>query len=96
MQNLKSAAFAALFVMAGTLGAFAHAKMNASVPKDGETVTAGLSAIQPPFSKPLRLSPTALTEMASPSILGALMKSMVYMNGVVMPAADAKVSVMDR
>ena len=56
MQNLKSAVFAALFVMAGTLGAFAHAKMNASVPKDGETVTAGLSEIQLQFSKPLRLT----------------------------------------
>ncbi len=56
MRNLKSAAFAALFVMAGTLGAFAHAKMNASVPKDGATVPAGLSEIQLQFSKPLRLT----------------------------------------
>ena len=56
MRNLKSVAFAALFVMAGTLGAFAHAKMNASVPKDGATVTAGLSEIQLQFSKPLRLT----------------------------------------
>jgi len=56
MRNLKSVAFAALFVMAGTLGAFAHAKMNASVPKDGATVPAGLSEIQLQFSKPLRLT----------------------------------------
>ena len=56
MRNLKAAAFAALFVMAGTLGAFAHAKMNTSVPKDGATVPAGLSEIQLQFSKPLRLT----------------------------------------
>jgi methionine-rich copper-binding protein CopC len=36
--------------------ALAHAKMNASVPKDGEIVSAGLSEIQLQFSKPLRLT----------------------------------------
>ena len=56
MRNRKVVAFAALFVMAGTLGAFAHAKMNASIPKDGATVPAGLSEIQLQFSKPLRLT----------------------------------------
>jgi methionine-rich copper-binding protein CopC len=45
-----------MIVMAGTLAAFAHAKMVASVPKDGATVAAGLSEIALEFSKPLRLT----------------------------------------
>ncbi len=42
--------------MAGVAAALAHAKMNASVPKDGATVASGLSEIQLQFSKPLRLT----------------------------------------
>jgi methionine-rich copper-binding protein CopC len=42
--------------MAATVAASAHAKMNASVPKDGATVPAGLSEIELSFSKPLRLT----------------------------------------
>jgi methionine-rich copper-binding protein CopC len=56
MGTLKSVAFATVFVVAGVAAALAHAKMNASVPKDGETVVAGLSEIQLQFSKPLRLT----------------------------------------
>jgi methionine-rich copper-binding protein CopC len=56
MGPLKSVAFAAVFVVASTVAALAHAKMNASIPKDGETVPAGLSEIQLQFSKPLRLT----------------------------------------
>jgi methionine-rich copper-binding protein CopC len=43
-------------VVAGIVAALAHAKMHASVPKDGETVALGLSEIQLQFSKPLRLT----------------------------------------
>ena len=56
MRTMKAAAVAFLFFMAGTVAAFAHAKMNASVPKDGATVPAGLSEIGLDFSKPLRLT----------------------------------------
>ena len=56
MGTIKSAAFAFLFVTAGSIAAFAHAKMNASVPKDGATVPAGLSEIELSFSKPLRVT----------------------------------------
>jgi len=56
MGTIKSAAFAFLFVTAGSIAAFAHAKMNASVPKDGAIVPAGLSEIELSFSKPLRLT----------------------------------------
>ena len=56
MGTLKSVALATVFVVAGVAAALAHAKMNASVPKDGETVVAGLSEIQLQFSKPLRLT----------------------------------------
>jgi len=56
MGTLKSVAFATVFVMAGVAAALAHAKMNASVPKAGETVAVGLSEIQLRFSKPLRLT----------------------------------------
>ncbi|MCK5550062.1 MAG: copper resistance protein CopC [Hyphomicrobiaceae bacterium] len=56
MGTLKSVAFATVFVVTGVTAALAHAKMNASVPKAGETVAAGLSEIQLHFSKPLRLT----------------------------------------
>ncbi len=56
MGTLKSVAFTTVFVVAGVAAALAHAKMNASVPKAGETVAAGLSEIQLHFSKPLRLT----------------------------------------
>jgi len=56
MGTLKSVALATVFVVAGVAAALAHAKMDASVPKDGETVVAGLSEIQLQFSKPLRLT----------------------------------------
>ena len=56
MRTLKSTAFAAAIVVAGVVAALAHAKMNASIPKDGETVAAGLSEIQLQFSKSLRLT----------------------------------------
>lgn len=56
MQAFRSAAFAAVLIVAGIAAALAHAKMSASIPKDGETVVAGLSEIQLRFSKPLRLT----------------------------------------
>lgn len=56
MHTIKSAVFAVLFVLAVPAVAMAHAKMNASVPKDGATVPAGLSEIELSFSKPLRLT----------------------------------------
>jgi len=56
MHAIRSVVFASLLIVAGVAAALAHAKMNASVPKDGETVSAGLSEIQLQFSKPLRLT----------------------------------------
>ena len=56
MHANRSAAFAAILVVAGVTAALAHAKMKTSVPKDGETVSAGLAEIQLQFSKPLRLT----------------------------------------
>ena len=56
MRTLRSTVFAAAIVVTGVAAAFAHAKMSASVPKDGETVLVGLSEIQLQFSKPLRLT----------------------------------------
>ena len=56
MHTIKSAVFAVLFVLAVPAVAMAHAKMNASVPKDGAIVPAGLSEIELSFSKPLRLT----------------------------------------
>lgn len=56
MHQLKSAVLAALLLIAAPTVVFAHAKMNASVPKDGDTVPAGLSEIELGFSKPLRLT----------------------------------------
>src|SRR3990172_12015294 len=55
MHTIKSAVFAVLFVLAVPAVAMAHAKMNASVPKDGATVPAGLSEIELSFSTPLRV-----------------------------------------
>ena len=65
MRIIKSAAFAALFVIAGTIAALAHAKMTASVPEDGASVASPVSEIAFSFSKPgvvevsTRVSPTA-------------------------------------
>jgi methionine-rich copper-binding protein CopC len=56
MRSFRLAACAALLLLAGTLAAFAHAKMVASDPKDGATVAAGLSAIEMTFSHPMRLT----------------------------------------
>jgi copper resistance protein C len=56
MKLIQTAVLATLLVMAAQATAFAHAKMTASTPKDGSTVTAGLSQIELSFSKPLRLS----------------------------------------
>ncbi len=56
MHANRSVAFAAILVVACVTAALAHAVMNASVPKDGETVALGLSEIQLQFSKPLRLT----------------------------------------
>lgn len=56
MRSIKSAAAAVLLVACATVAALAHAKMIASVPKDGATVPAGLSEIELSFSKPLRLT----------------------------------------
>lgn len=56
MRTIKSTALSVLFVAISTVTALAHAKMNASVPKDGATVPAGLSEIELSFSKPLRLT----------------------------------------
>lgn len=56
MRIIKSAAFAALFVIAGTMAALAHAKMTTSMPKDGASVASPVSEIAFSFSKPLRLT----------------------------------------
>ena len=56
MHTIKSAALGGLVLLAATVAASAHAKMNASVPKAGATVPAGLSEIELSFSKPLRLT----------------------------------------
>ena len=56
MLTFRSLAFASIFIVASIAAALAHAKMDASIPKDGETVAAGLSEIQLQFSKPLRLT----------------------------------------
>lgn len=56
MPTIKSVALSFVFATAGTLAAFAHGTMNASVPRDGATVTAGLSEIEFSFTKPLRLT----------------------------------------
>lgn len=56
MRTLRSTAIASIFVVVGIVAALAHAKMDASIPKDGETVAPGLSEIQLQFSKPLRLT----------------------------------------
>lgn len=49
-------ATAALFVLMGTIAAFAHAKMVASTPADGASVAAGVSQIALQFSHPMRLT----------------------------------------
>ena len=56
MRTLQVAVLAVLVILAGTAGVLAHAKMVASVPKDGTTVAAGLSEIELSFSKPMRLT----------------------------------------
>lgn len=56
MRKVRSAVVAVLVMLAGTAGVLAHAKMVRSVPKDGTTVTAGLSEIELSFSKPIRLT----------------------------------------
>jgi methionine-rich copper-binding protein CopC len=56
MRTIKSTALSLLLVAISTVAALAHAKMNASVPKDGAIVPAGLSEIELSFSKPLRLT----------------------------------------
>ena len=56
MRRLRSATLAVLVMLAGTVGVLAHAKMVASVPKDGATVAAGLSEIAFSFSKPMRIT----------------------------------------
>jgi methionine-rich copper-binding protein CopC len=56
MHKGRLAVLAVLVMLAGTGGVLAHAKMIASVPKDGTTVAAGLSEIELSFSKPLRLT----------------------------------------
>jgi methionine-rich copper-binding protein CopC len=56
MRSIKFAVVTLLFVAAGALPALSHAMMTASVPKDGATVAAGLSAIELDFSRPVRLT----------------------------------------
>jgi len=56
MKAFRLTAFAAVLLVAGIAAALAHGKMNASIPKDGEIVAAGLSEIQLQFSKSLRLT----------------------------------------
>jgi methionine-rich copper-binding protein CopC len=56
MHALRSAALVALTVLAAPLAAYAHAKMVASMPKDGATVAAGLLDIEMTFSHPMRLT----------------------------------------
>ena len=56
MHTIKSAFFTVLVLITIPAAAFAHAKMTASVPKDGSIVPVGLSEIELDFSKPLRLT----------------------------------------
>lgn len=56
MPTLRSAAIAALFLVTGTVTASAHARMTASMPKDGATVPSPLSEIALNFSHPMRLT----------------------------------------
>ena len=56
MHRGKKAVLAALLLIAATNVVIAHAKLIASVPKDGAIVPAGLSEIELGFSKPLRLT----------------------------------------
>ena len=52
MRSIKFALVTLLFVAAGALPALSHAMMTASIPKDGATVAAGLSAIELDFPGP--------------------------------------------
>jgi methionine-rich copper-binding protein CopC len=56
MHKGRAAVLAVLAMLAGNGDVLAHAKMVASVPKDGTTVAAGLSEIELSFSKPMRLT----------------------------------------
>jgi methionine-rich copper-binding protein CopC len=56
MKLIQTAALTTLLLMAVQTTALAHAKMTASKPADGSTVTAGVSEIELNFSHPLRLS----------------------------------------
>ncbi|MBN1238214.1 MAG: copper resistance protein CopC [Gammaproteobacteria bacterium] len=56
MRLLRSAIMAVLVMLTGTAAVLAHARMVASVPRDGTTVAAGLSEIELSFSKPMRLT----------------------------------------
>lgn len=55
MKPLRLSLLAFAIAMSGS-HAFAHSKMNKSVPKDGETVAAGLSQIELKFTNDLRLT----------------------------------------
>ena len=55
-NRIKAATLAVTLVLAAPAAALAHAKMTASKPADGSTVTAGVSEIELNFSHPLRLS----------------------------------------
>ena len=56
MRSIKFAVVTLLFVAAGSMPALSHAIMTTSIPKDGATVAAGLSAIEMDFSRPVRLT----------------------------------------
>ena len=56
MKPLTLAGLAVLLVVTAPAAALAHAEMVNSIPKNGSTVTAGLSQIELNFSKPLRVS----------------------------------------
>jgi len=75
MRFARLAAAVIALVLAGTGAVLAHAKMKSSVPADGATVAAGLSAIEMAFSHPMRLTLLRLHRAADDSdvpLAGAL------------------------
>ncbi len=78
MPFVRMAIAAVLLAAAATGSAFAHAKMMASVPKDGATVAAGLSKIEMRFSHRMRLTLVRVHRAAADqqvAIKGALPKT---------------------
>jgi len=77
MKLIRVTALAALLAIGLPFAAFAHAKLTASVPKDGSTVPAGVTEIELKFSDPLRITVVHVTDAAQHEIAlkGELPKS---------------------